>query len=71
LWQLKQLPVTPLWSNAAPIHDVVVWQSSQKLLDAMWVADLPVAVLPLWQLKQDPRTAACSTRTTGRQAVVE
>jgi hypothetical protein len=50
---------------------VVVWQSSQKLLDAMWVADLPVAVLPLWQLKQDPRTAACSTRTTGRQAVVE
>jgi hypothetical protein len=37
---------------------VVVWQSSQVLPEAMCVADLPVAVLPLWQLKQVPMTAA-------------
>jgi hypothetical protein len=32
LWQLAQLPVTPLWSKTAPLQLVVLWQSSQLLL---------------------------------------
>jgi len=37
---------------------VVVWQSSQVLPLVMWVGDLPVAVVPLWQAKQVPMTSA-------------
>ena len=30
----------------------MVWQASQALVVVMWVADLPVAWVPLWQLEQ-------------------
>ena len=33
-------------------HAVEVWQSSQTLLVLICVADLPVAVVPLWQDEQ-------------------
>jgi hypothetical protein len=47
LWQLAQLPVTLLWSKRAPDQLLVVWQSSQLLPLAMWLTDLPSAVMPL------------------------
>jgi hypothetical protein len=34
-----------------------MWQSSQVLLDGMWLPGLPVAVEPLWQVKHAPVTA--------------
>ena len=43
LWQLTQLPVTPLWLNVAGRQAVLVWQVSQLLLEVMCVAFLPVA----------------------------
>ncbi|HHJ12917.1 MAG TPA: hypothetical protein ENJ79_05225 [Gammaproteobacteria bacterium] len=47
LWQLAQLPLTLAWLKVAPPQPLVVWQSSQVLLEAMWLAGLPVAMLPL------------------------
>ena len=58
LWQLPHEPVMLLWSTRADVQLVVEWQSSQVLELAMWVADLPVAVVPLWQLEQVPMTAS-------------
>ena len=49
---------------------MVVWQSSQTELVVMWVADLPVAVVPLWQLAQVPVTLEW-LKFAGVQAVVE
>jgi hypothetical protein len=48
-WQLEQVPATtPVWLNAAPANDVVdLWQVSHAAVVAMWVADLPLAVVPL------------------------
>lgn len=60
LWQLKQVPVTLLWSKLATVQLEVLWQVSQEALVAMWVAGLPVAVVPLWQLAQVPVTALWS-----------
>jgi hypothetical protein len=37
---------------------VVLWQSSQVLVLAMWVEDFPAAAFPSWQLKQEPVAAA-------------
>ena len=37
---------------------VVTWQLSQSAVEAIWVADLPVALVPLWQLAQVPVTSA-------------
>ena len=45
------------WLNRAGLQPVVVWQSPQTLVVARWVADLPVAVVPLWQDEQVPVTA--------------
>ena len=33
----------------AGVQAVVVWQSSQAVLVAIWLLDLPVALVPLWQ----------------------
>ena len=44
---------------------MVVWQSSQVLLLAMWLGFLPRAIVLLWQLLQVPSTSAWSTRTAG------
>ena len=49
LWQLAQVPITSLWLTVrAGAQAVVRWQSSHKLLVAMWVAFLPGALVPLW-----------------------
>ena len=53
LWQLLHVPgATPEWSNPAGVHAFVVWQTWQSLPLAMWFVLLPMARLPLWQVKQ-------------------
>ncbi|EGG30327.1 hypothetical protein IMCC3088_573 [Aequoribacter fuscus] len=39
--------MTEAWSNLASSQELVLWQSSQVLLLAMWFADLPSAIVPL------------------------
>ena len=59
LWQLKQLPVIPVWSKPPATSQLLVsWQDSQVFGLGTWFGGLPVAVLPLWQLKQLPVIAA-------------
>jgi hypothetical protein len=42
-----------VWLNAAPTNVVVdLWQVSQGCVVGMWLADLPRAVEPLWQVAQ-------------------
>jgi hypothetical protein len=41
--------VIPVCLKVAGVQAVVLWQSSQTLLVVKWVADLPVAFVPLWQ----------------------
>ncbi len=57
LWQVAQLPVTALWSKRTLDQLLVMWQSSQVLLEGTWLPGLPVAVAPLWQVKHAPVTA--------------
>jgi hypothetical protein len=38
--------------DAGVVQALVVWQLSQVLELGRWLRDLPVAVVPLWQLKQ-------------------
>ena len=45
------------WSTLTDVQMLVLWQSSQLLPLAIWVAGFPGAVLPLWQLAQVPETA--------------
>jgi hypothetical protein len=53
LWQLAQPVVMPLWLNTAPVKVVVErWQVSHAAAVVTWLADLPVARLPLWQEAQ-------------------
>jgi hypothetical protein len=44
--------------GVAGTQPVVLWQSSQALLDGMCPGFLPSAMTPLWQLKQVPMTDA-------------
>lgn len=48
---------------------MLVWQLSHALVEAMWLAPLPVAVDPLWQPEQLPVTPACE-KSAGVQAFV-
>ena len=56
MWQVLQSSNSPCtswyWLLAG-----LVWQSSQAAVVGMWLADLPVAVTPLWQLAHEPITA--------------
>jgi hypothetical protein len=48
LWQLAQPLVMPVWFIFPPLKLVVeLWHVSQVAVVAMWVDDLPNAVLPL------------------------
>jgi len=47
LWQETQFPLTPAWSKRVAVQEVVVWQVSHPAVVAMWLADLPRAVVPL------------------------
>jgi len=48
----------------------VLWQASETGVDVICEADLPEALVPLWQLEQDPLTPEWSNRA-GVHAVVE
>ena len=48
---------------------MVTWQSSQRLVLAMWPAGFPVAVTPSWQLAQVPVTAVWSTETVNQSVL--
>ena len=55
-WQLAQ-PVTTgtlVWNLAGSqlVPKVVLWQVVQLAVVTMWLASLPVAAVPLWQLAQ-------------------
>ncbi len=54
--EVRRYPGVRRMAIVAGTQAFVVWQSSQVLPETMCVADLPVAVLPLWQLKQVPMT---------------
>ena len=41
-----------VWFHLAGFQPVTLWQLTQFTLVGMWVAALPVAALPLWQLEQ-------------------
>jgi hypothetical protein len=57
LWHVEHVcGVTVVWSKRAGIQALVVWQLSQALLLGRCLTGLPVASLPLWQLKQVPIT---------------
>ena len=49
LWQLAQFPITPEWSNLAPLQLIVLWQSAQSFEAGGCPGDLPGAATPLWQ----------------------
>lgn len=52
------------------VQAVVRWQASQDLVVAKWLPDLPVAVLPLWQVLQLPGVIAVWLNVAGVHAVV-
>ena len=55
LWQLPHWPVTGnwVWFHLVGFQPVVAWQVAQLVAPTgIWVAVLPVALLPLWQLAQ-------------------
>jgi hypothetical protein len=48
----------------------VAWQASQAVVALMWLAPVPVALTPSWQVAQRSVTPAWS-KLAGRQAEVE
>jgi len=70
LWQLVHVPMTCAWSTfVAGFQAVVTWQASHTLLVKMWVAFLPFALTPLWQLEQ-PLVMPVCVKVAGVQASV-
>jgi len=55
-WHEAQLPVMPVWLNAAGVHASVEWHALHSCVVGMCVVGLPVAATPLWQLEQLPVT---------------
>jgi hypothetical protein len=43
-----------VWLKFAGVQALVLWQVSHACVVEMWLVDLPVAVLPLWQVAQVP-----------------
>ena len=54
----------------AGLKVLVPWQASQVALEAMCVAVLPLAVVPLWQLAQPVVMPTWSNAVAGFQAAV-
>jgi hypothetical protein len=72
LWQLVHVValVNVLWSALAPVHIVVnLWQLSQPAVVDRWLAVLPVATAPLWQLEHPVLTATLAWNFAGVHAV--
>ena len=61
--------MTLAWLKFADAHEVVVWHSEHSAVVWIWVAVLPCALVPLWQLEQVPSTLAWLTVRTGDQAL--
>ena len=61
-WQVAHPLVTPVWSIWPPAKVVkpfrvdATWQAAHPALVGRWLAGLPVASVPLWQLTQLPIT---------------
>jgi len=78
LWQVAHVPgITPVWLIVADANVVVErWQRSQDTPPAnvvatgMWLADMPFAVVPLWQVLQVPGATPVWLKVAGIQAVV-
>ena len=51
-------------------HAWTKWQASQRLVVGKWVAGLPVAWLPLWQVLQ-PLAMEAWSKVAGVQALIE
>lgn len=56
LWQLWQLPVTPVWLKVAGNHAVVLWQLLHSAVVGTCVAGFPVAEALLWHEVHVPST---------------
>jgi hypothetical protein len=54
----------------AGVQPVVLWQVSQAWVVGIWVEDLPVAEVPLWQVAQDPGATPSWVNFAGVQAFV-
>jgi len=54
VWHVLHLPVTTswVWFHLLGFHALTVWQLAQLPVVGRWLANLPVAALPLWQLLQ-------------------
>ncbi len=52
------------------VQPVGLWQTSQERVVTKWVAGLPVAVVPLWQLAQAPGVTPVWVNMAGIQVVV-
>jgi len=62
--------VTVAWLKVAGIHAVGLWQVSQDFVVGIWVAGLPLAVEPLWQVAQLPGVTPAWLKLAGTQPVV-
>ena len=43
-----------MWLKLAGNQADILWRESHEAEVAIWVADLPLALLPLWQVAQVP-----------------
>ncbi len=59
-----------MWLKVAGFQALVLWQLSQAAVVGIWPADLPVAVLPLWQVEQAPGATPVWLKLAGVQALV-
>ncbi|MFH1819749.1 MAG: hypothetical protein ABIK08_08855 [Pseudomonadota bacterium] len=49
---------------------VVLWHESHEAVVGIWVAGLPVAVVPLWQVAHVPGATPVWLKVAGAQALV-
>ena len=54
----------------AGVQALVLWQVSHACVVGIWIAGLPVAVLPLWQVAQVPGATPPWLKAAGFQATV-
>ena len=59
-----------MWLKVAGVHAEVRWQTSQAWVVGKWLAGLPVAIDPLWQVAQPPGVTPEWLNVAGVHAVV-
>ena len=62
--------MTAVWLKVAGFQAVVRWQASQELAVWIWLVGLPVALLPLWQVEQEPGAIPVWLKVAGFHAEV-